>query len=83
MGVVTWIIFGAVAGYMAKFIMPGKKPSGCLITIILGITGAFVGGYIATVAGIGDVTGFNIGSLLIAIAIAGAALILYVFRKLK
>ena len=81
MGIVSWIIFGAIAGYLAKFIMPGKKPKGILITVVLGIGGAIIGGYIATALGIGDVTGFNVGSLVI--AVGGAIVILWFAGKLR
>ena len=46
MGILTWIIFGLIAGAIAKFVMPGNQGMGWLMTIILGIVGAFVGGWI-------------------------------------
>ncbi|MCG3755294.1 MULTISPECIES: GlsB/YeaQ/YmgE family stress response membrane protein [Amycolatopsis] len=46
MGVVSWIVLGLIAGVIAKALMPGKDPGGCIITILLGIGGAFVGGWI-------------------------------------
>lgn len=48
MGILSWIIFGLVAGLLARAIMPGKDPSGCVITTLLGIAGAIVGGFIGT-----------------------------------
>jgi len=81
MNVFAWIIFGLIAGSIAKFIMPGKDPGGCLLTIIIGIVGALIGGVIGTrVLGMGPVTGFNLQSL--GLAILGAFLLLAVFRLL-
>jgi uncharacterized membrane protein YeaQ/YmgE (transglycosylase-associated protein family) len=48
MGFLSWILLGLVAGALAKFIMPGKDPGGCLVTIFLCVVGAVVGGYVAT-----------------------------------
>jgi uncharacterized membrane protein YeaQ/YmgE (transglycosylase-associated protein family) len=77
----AWILFGLVAGGIAKFIMPGKDPGGCLLTIIIGIAGALLGGLIGTrVFGVGPVTGFNLHSL--GLAILGSFLLLLVFRLL-
>ena len=81
MGILSWIILGLVVGVLAKWIMPGKDPGGLVITILLGIGGAFVGGYLASVAGLGSVTGFNIGSLVI--ATGGAVLLLFLHRRLR
>jgi uncharacterized membrane protein YeaQ/YmgE (transglycosylase-associated protein family) len=79
MNVFAWIVFGLIAGGIAKFIMPGKDPGGCLLTIIIGIVGALIGGVLGTrVFGIGPVTGFNLQSL--GLAILGAVLLLLVFR---
>ena len=81
MGMLTWIILGLVVGIIAKLIMPGKDPGGFIITIILGIAGAFVGGFIASSLGLGSVTGFDIRSLLI--AVGGAVLLLVIYRVVK
>ena len=81
MNIFAWILFGLVAGGIAKFIMPGKDPGGCLLTIIIGIAGALLGGLIGTrVFGVGPVTGFNLHSL--GLAILGSFLLLLVFRLL-
>lgn len=81
MNVLTWILFGLVAGSIAKFIMPGKDPGGCLLTIIIGIVGSLIGGFLGSrVLGLGPVTGFNLESL--GLAILGAFLLLLVFRLL-
>ena len=46
MGVLSWIVFGLIAGIVAKLLMPGRDPGGCIITMLLGVAGAFVGGFI-------------------------------------
>jgi len=81
MGILVWIILGLVVGVIAKLIMPGKDPGGFIITIILGIAGAFVGGFISSKIGFGSVTGFDIRSLLI--AVGGAVLLLIIYRMIK
>ena len=67
MGIFSWIILGLIVGILAKFIMPGKDPGGIFITIVLGIAGAFVGGFIGSAFGFGSVTGFDIRSLFLAV----------------
>ena len=46
MGMISWIVLGLIAGAIAKMLMPGRDPGGCIITILLGIGGAFLGGWI-------------------------------------
>ena len=78
MGILAWIVFGLIAGAIAKFLMPGKSPGGIVMTIILGIVGAVVGGFIGHyVFGIADITGFDLRSL--ALAVGGGVLVLLVF----
>lgn len=81
MGFISWIVMGLIVGVLAKWIMPGKDPGGFIITILIGIAGAFVGGFIGSLLGLGKVTGFNLGSLLL--AVGGAILLLFVYRKVK
>ena len=81
MGIISWIVFGLLVGILAKFVMPGDDGGGFIKTTLLGVAGAVVGGFIATAIGFGDVTGFNVRSF--AIAIAGAVLVLWGYRKLK
>jgi uncharacterized membrane protein YeaQ/YmgE (transglycosylase-associated protein family) len=81
MGWVTWIALGLVVGVLAKVIMPGKDPGGLVMTTILGVVGAVVGGWISTRLGLGAVSGFNLPSLVI--ATAGALLLLFANRKLR
>lgn len=78
MGIFAWIVLGLIAGLLAKFIMPGRDPGGIIITILLGIGGAVVGGFIGTQLGFGDISGFDLRSL--AIAVGGAVLLLFVYR---
>ena len=79
---IVWIVLGLVAGALAKFIMPGKDPGGCLITIALGIAGAFVGGWIGSQLGVGgQVGGFNIASILT--ATFGAIVLLFIYRLIR
>jgi uncharacterized membrane protein YeaQ/YmgE (transglycosylase-associated protein family) len=77
MGILLWIVFGLIAGAVAKFVMPGNDPGGIVVTILLGIVGAVVGGFIGTALGFGTVTGFDVRSLLIAIGGAMALLLAY------
>jgi uncharacterized membrane protein YeaQ/YmgE (transglycosylase-associated protein family) len=72
---------GLIVGILAKVIMPGKDPGGFIITILLGIGGAFVGGFIGSFLGLGAVTGFNVGSVLL--ATGGAVLLLIAYRVIK
>jgi uncharacterized membrane protein YeaQ/YmgE (transglycosylase-associated protein family) len=81
LGFISWIIMGLIVGVLAKLIMPGKDPGGLFITIGLGIAGAFVGGFVGSKLGFGAVTGFNIGSILI--ATGGAILLLAIYRAIK
>jgi uncharacterized membrane protein YeaQ/YmgE (transglycosylase-associated protein family) len=81
MGLLSWIVMGLLVGIVAKFIMPGSDPGGFIITVLLGIGGAFVGGYVASFLGIGSFTGFNLGSFLI--ATGGAILILILYRAAR
>ncbi|MDF1752127.1 MAG: GlsB/YeaQ/YmgE family stress response membrane protein [Verrucomicrobiales bacterium] len=81
MGILSWIVLGLLAGAIAKLIMPGKDPGGFIITILLGILGAVVGGFIGTALGFGAVSSFSLGSL--AIAVAGALLLLILYRVIK
>lgn len=78
MGFFSWIFLGLIAGGIAKFLMPGKDPGGCFITILLGIVGASVGGWIGTQLGWGTVQQFDMRSL--GIAIVGSLVLLLIYR---
>ncbi len=81
MGFLVWLGLGAVAGLLAKLIMPGNDPGGFIVTILLGIVGAMLGGWIGTRLGIGSVDGFNIQSILV--ATGGAILVLIIYRVVR
>jgi len=74
--VIAWIVIGLLAGAIAKLLMPGKDPGGCLVTILLGIAGALVAGFLGNAIRCYDQ---NEGAGFIA-AIVGAFLILLVYR---
>ena len=67
MGIVSWIIFGLIAGALAKLLMPGDDPGGLIKTTILGIVGAVAGDFVGTALGFGEVTGFNVRSFVISL----------------
>ena len=81
MGFLAWVALGLVVGVIAKFIMPGDDPGGLILTILIGIAGALLGGFLGTRLGYGDVTGFDLGSL--ALATGGALLLLVGWRMVK
>ena len=82
MGILTWIVLGLVAGFLAKLLMPGKGPAGFVLTILLGVVGALVGGYLGShFLGLEDVTGFDLRS--VGLAVGGAVLVLLVYGLLK
>jgi uncharacterized membrane protein YeaQ/YmgE (transglycosylase-associated protein family) len=78
MTILSWIGLGLLVGALAKYIMPGKDPGGLIVTVLIGIVGALLGGAIATRMGYAPVTGFSVYSVLV--ATAGALLLLIVFR---
>jgi uncharacterized membrane protein YeaQ/YmgE (transglycosylase-associated protein family) len=81
MGILAWIGFGLVAGLLARWLNPERAPGGIVVTILLGIGGAFLGGYLGSrFLGIGDITGFDLRSLLL--AVGGAVLLLAIYGTL-
>jgi uncharacterized membrane protein YeaQ/YmgE (transglycosylase-associated protein family) len=77
MGIIAWIVLGAIAGWITNMIMGGRE--GVIATIILGIIGAVVGGYLAgTVLKVADVTGINIESIIV--SVIGAVIVVAVYR---
>jgi uncharacterized membrane protein YeaQ/YmgE (transglycosylase-associated protein family) len=77
MGIIAWIILGAIAGWITNLLMGGKE--GVIATILLGIVGAVVGGFLAgTVLKVADVTGVNIESIVV--AVIGAVIVVAVYR---
>ncbi len=79
MGIIFWIIFGAVAGWIASMIM--KTDSGAMMDIVMGIVGAVVGGFIMNGLGQTGVTGFNLYSMIV--AVLGAIVVIYLGRILR
>ena len=78
MGVIGWIIFGLVVGIVAKFLMPGRDPGGFVITAIIGIVGALLGGYLGRAIGWyreGDPVGF-------VMAVIGSIILLALYRMI-
>jgi uncharacterized membrane protein YeaQ/YmgE (transglycosylase-associated protein family) len=79
LGIISWIVFGLLAGVIAKLLMPGRDPGGCIITMLLGIAGAFVGGFLyGLLAGREVFFQFDLGSLVV--AVLGAVIILAIYR---
>lgn len=76
MGILGWIVFGLIAGAIAKLIMPGKDPGGIIVTILLGIAGALLGGFIGQALGFYG-PGESAGWIM---AILGAILLLAIYR---
>jgi uncharacterized membrane protein YeaQ/YmgE (transglycosylase-associated protein family) len=70
-------VFGLIAGAIARFLMPGKVPGGIIVTIALGIIGAIIGGFIGAQLGFGDISGFDLRSMLL--AVGGGLLVLFIY----
>jgi uncharacterized membrane protein YeaQ/YmgE (transglycosylase-associated protein family) len=81
MSFLSWIGLGLLVGALAKFIMPGKDPGGLIVTILIGIAGAVIGGAFGTRMGFGTVTGFDARSIFV--ATGGSMLLLIVYRIAK
>lgn len=79
MGIILWIVFGALAGWIASNIM--KSNASTMSDIILGIVGAVVGGFLMGMMGQSGVTGFNLYSMIV--AVIGAIVVIYVGRMLR
>ena len=79
MGIIGWIILGLLAGAIAKAILPGDDPGGIIVTMLIGVVGALVGGFIASALDIGDLDEFfDVGTWII--AILGSLLLLFIYR---
>jgi uncharacterized membrane protein YeaQ/YmgE (transglycosylase-associated protein family) len=82
MGILSWVIFGLIAGVIAKLVMPGRDPGGCIVTMLIGIAGAFVGGSIYSLftdrPWSMELMRFDLGSMVL--AIIGAVVILAIYR---
>lgn len=80
MGIIAWIIFGALAGWIASLIMKTDEEQGAVLNIVVGIVGAIIGGWLMSIFNQSAVTGFNLYSLLV--AVIGACVLLFVVRLL-
>jgi uncharacterized membrane protein YeaQ/YmgE (transglycosylase-associated protein family) len=80
--IIVWIIVGAIAGWLASIVMKTNAEQGLIMDIIVGIVGAFIGGFVLSLLGVGaGVTGLNIGSILT--AFIGAVILLGILRALR
>ena len=80
-GILAWILVGLVAGVLAKIAMPGPDPGGVLLTIIIGIVGAVIGGFVMeNFLGGPGVSGLNLASILV--ATLGSVTLLVVYRAI-
>lgn len=78
-GILGWILFGLIVGAIAKFVMPGRDPGGIAVTIILGIAGALIAGFLGQLAGLyasGEAAG-------LVMSVIGAVLLLFLYRRLR
>ncbi|MEP6691311.1 MAG: GlsB/YeaQ/YmgE family stress response membrane protein [Gemmatimonadaceae bacterium] len=80
MTVISWLIFGLVVGALAKYLMPGRDPPGCILTVVLGIAGAFIGGWIGSLFGWGHAMSINFELRSVALATLGAMVVLLAGR---
>ena len=78
MGLISWIVIGLLAGLLARWIMPGEDPGGIIVTLLVGMAGASVGGFIVSILGGVGTTGFNVWSILV--ATLGAVILLALYR---
>ena len=79
MSIISWALFGLLAGAVAKMLMPGKDPGGCIITILLGVGGAMVGGFVGNFLGWGSSGSWSFKSF--ALAVVGAVILLALYRQ--
>lgn len=78
----AWIVLGLIAGTIAKMLMPGRDPGGCVVTILIGIVGALLGGWIATILGFGGLAG-GLDWRNLVIAVLGSFVLLAILRLLR
>lgn len=78
MNILIWIIFGAIVGWIASKIMDTDAEQGIIANIVVGIIGAFIGGFVMQSLGGSGVTGFNLGSLLV--ALLGSVILLGIYK---
>ena len=78
MGCLSWFLVGLIAGGLAKLVMPGRDPGGCIVTSLIGIAGALLGGFVGTFLGLGSFQGFDLRSL--GLAVLGSLVVLAIYR---
>src|SRR5215204_2089238 len=78
MGIISWIVVRLIAGALAKLVLPGDNPGGIIVTAIIGMVGAVVGGFVFGIFGGTGATGFNVWSILV--ATVGAIVLLLIYR---
>lgn len=81
MGIIGWIIIGALAGWLASMVTGNEKKMGGFANIAVGVIGGFIGGFIMNLLGGAGVTGFNLWSLLV--AFIGSLVFLWIFNKIR
>ena len=81
MGIILWIIFGALVGWIASIIMNTDAQQGAFMNIVVGIVGALIGGYIMSLLGKSGVSGFNLYSFLV--ALLGAVVLIAIVKMLR
>lgn len=82
MSLIAWIVLGLLAGAIAKLLMPGKDPGGCILTIIIGIVGALLGGFLSTLLGFGGLGG-ELDWRNLVIAVLGSIVLLGLWRMIR
>ena len=81
MGIIVWIVFGGLAGWVGSMIMKTDGQQGIVLNVIVGIIGASIGGFIMNSLGEGGVSGFNLYSFLV--AVGGAVVLLYIVKLIR
>lgn len=79
MGIIAWIILGLVAGAIAKYLHPGPDPGGWIATLVIGVIGSVVGGFVFGLFGMSGTDGLNLWSLIV--AVVGAVICLAIYRR--
>ena len=78
MGLISWIVVGLIAGLLARWITPGPDPGGIIVTVLVGMAGASVGGFLVGILGGAGATGLNVWSILV--ATLGALILLFLYN---
>ena len=78
MGLISWMVVGLIAGLLARWITPGPDPGGIIVTVLVGMAGASVGGFVVGILGGAGATGFNVWSILV--ATLGALILLFLYN---